>query len=42
MFQSPYIEKLLNVFNVSMFLDVSQFFPIFPNFFQFFLVKKEG
>jgi len=30
MFQSQYIEKLLNV---------SQFFPIFL---QFFLVKKEG
>ncbi len=29
MFQSQYIEKLLNVFNVSMFFNFSQFFDIF-------------
>jgi len=38
MFQSQYIEKLLNVFNVSMFLNFFHFFPIF----LIFLVKKEG
>ncbi len=38
MFQSQYIEKLLNVFNVSMFLNISQFFSIFSKKFYFFYI----
>jgi len=36
MFQSQYIEKLLNVFNVSMFLNVYQCLSIFSQFFPIF------
>ncbi len=38
MFEIQYIEKQLNVFNVSMFLNVSQYLSIFLNISQYFSI----